>query len=229
MSSNAKKGFTIYSDDYVLSQSLEKFKNEDTKLYSRILEALQLIGNFSTKVNVELYESKDTEEEKYLKLWCEDLDKNILIFYINATSKSKKTIIERITNEDNELYDLSLAKKFKLSNENIDIIKTSKVLGFKFGRLITDGNSFYDLFLGNDVCYQIQINIDEGNIMAEDVLVYLNKLEAVPTFKEYTDLFTQLIVEKKVSYSNVLLGAYKNFENICTLSIDNSNSKVLKK
>ena len=65
MSSNAKKGFTIYSDDYVLSQSLEKFKNEDTKLYSRILEALQLIGNFSTKVNVELYESKDTEEEKY--------------------------------------------------------------------------------------------------------------------------------------------------------------------
>lgn len=108
-------------------QRIEKLKTEDQKLYQRILEALQLLGNFPIKIEAELYESKDTEEEKYSRLWCSDLDGNILIFYLESMFKKDKTIIEKLTNESHRIYDLSLAKKFKLTSENIDLIQTSKV------------------------------------------------------------------------------------------------------
>lgn len=133
MNCSRKKNFVIFSNDKLLLQRIEKFKNENQKLYQRILEVLQLLGNFPIMIEVELYDSKDTEVEKYSKLWCSDLDGNILIFYLESMFKKDKTIIEKLTNESYRIYDLSLAKKFKLTSENIDLIQTSKVFNFKFG------------------------------------------------------------------------------------------------
>lgn len=230
MNRSRKKNFVIYSNDELLSQRLEKFKTEEQKLYQRILEALQLLGNFPTKTEVELYESKETEDENYSKLWCSDLDGNILIFYLESILKKDKTKIEKLTNDSHRIYDLSLAKKFKLTSENIDIIQTSKIFNFKFGRLITDERSFYNLFLGDNVCYQIQINDNQEELNAKDLLTLLNQLEIIPTFKNYTDIFAQLICEKQINYSLMLLGAYKNFESLGRLKLqeEKNNTKVLK-
>lgn len=74
------------------------------------MEALQLLGNFSPKIEVELYDLKDTNEEKYSRIWCSDLDGNILIFYLESVFKKYETIIEKLTNESHRIYDLSLAK-----------------------------------------------------------------------------------------------------------------------
>lgn len=230
MNRSRKKNFVIYSNDELLSQRLEKFKIEEQKLYQRILEALQLLGNFPTKIEVELYDSKETEDENYLKLWCSDLDGNILIFYLESILKKDKTKIEKLTNDSHRIYDLSLAKKFKLTSENIDMIQTSKIFNFKFGRLITDEKSFYNLFLGDNVCYQIQINDNQEELNAKDLLTLLNQLEIIPTFKNYTDIFAQLICEKQINYSSMLLGAYKNFESLGRLKLqeEKNNTKVLK-
>ena len=230
MNRSRKKNFVIYSNDELLSQRLEKFKTEEQKLYQRILEALQLLGNFPTKTEVELYESKETEDENYSKLWCSDLDGNILIFYLESILKKDKTKIEKLTNDSYRIYDLSLAKKFKLTSENIDMIQTSKIFNFKFGRLITDEKSFYNLFLGDNVCYQIQINDNQEELNAKDLLTLLNQLEIIPTFKNYTDIFAQLICEKQINYSLMLLGAYKNFESLGRLKLqeEKNNTKVLK-
>lgn len=229
MNRSRKKNFVIFSNDELLLQRIEKFKTEDQKLYQRILEALQLLGNFPIKIEVELYESKDTEEEKYSRLWCNDLDGNILIFYLESMFKKDKTIIEKLTNESHRIYDLSLAKKFKLTSENIDLIQTSKVFNFKFGRLITDEKSFYNLFLGDNVCYQIKIGGNQEFIEAQDLLPLLNKLETIPNFKNYNDIFAQVICDKSINYNTMLLGAYKNFESMGTLIIneEKTNTKIL--
>lgn len=111
MNHSRKKNFVIISNDELLLQRIEKFKTKNQKLYQRILEALQLLGNFPTKIEVELYDSKDTDEEKYSRVWCSDLDGNILIFYLESSIKKSETIIEKLTNECHRIYDLSLAKK----------------------------------------------------------------------------------------------------------------------
>lgn len=231
MNHSRKKNFVIISNDELLLQRIEKFKTKNQKLYQRILEALQLLGNFPPKIEVELYDSKDTDEEKYSRVWCSDLDGNILIFYLESSIKKSETIIEKLTNECHRIYDLSLAKKFKLRSENIDLIQTSKVLSFKFGRLITDEKCFYNLFLGNNVCYQIKIGGNQEFLEAEELLPLLNKLETTPTFKNYIDIFEKVICDKSIDYNTMFLGAYKNFESMGTLIINDekTNIKVLSK
>ena len=122
-------------------------------------------------------------------------------------------------------------RKFKLRSENIDLIQTSKVLSFKFGRLITDEKCFYNLFLGNNVCYQIKIGGNQEFLEAEELLPLLNKLETTPTFKNYIDIFEKVICDKSIDYNTMFLGAYKNFESMGTLIINDEkiNIKVLSK
>lgn len=226
MNHSRKKNFVIISNDELLLQRIEKFKTKNQKLYQRILEALQLLGNFPTKIEVELYDSKDTDEEKYSRVWCSDLDGNILIFYLESSIKKSETITEKLTNECHRIYDLSLAKKFKLRSENIDLIQTSKVLSFKFGRLITDEKCFYNLFLGNNVCYQIKIGGNQEFLEAEELLPLLNKLETTSTFKNYIDIFEKVICDKSIDYNTMFLGAYKNFGSMGTLIINDEKTNI---
>lgn len=228
--SKRKKSFMLYSNDDMISQILEKFKNEDSKIYLKLLDILQLLGNFSTKAEVELYETKESEEKQYTKLWCSDLDGNILIFCPISTLKSDKSIIEKLTNERHQMYDLSLLKKFNLTSDNVELTQTAKVSNFKFGRLITDNKSFYNLFLSDNVCYQIQINSssNDGNIDSKELLIELNKLENIPKFMKYIEIFDSLLQKSNINYSLINLRAYKNFEKICSLLINGDEPKVEK-
>lgn len=128
------------------------------------------------------------------------------------------------------MYDLFLCKKYVLTNDNIDLIKTNKIYNFKFGRLITDEKSFYNIFLGNDICYQIEIDFKEKKIIsAQNLLDYLNKLESVPTFKEYVEMFESLLSVD--DFQMATLSAYKNFIRNGSIKIDNNiefQKKIIK-
>lgn len=89
-------------------------------MFLKLLDILQTLGIFSTKSEVELYETKESEEKQYTKLWCLYLDGNILIFCAISILKSDKSIIEKLNNERHQMYDLSLLKKFNLTSDNVE-------------------------------------------------------------------------------------------------------------
>ena len=159
-----------------------------------------------------------------------DLEGNIFILTPYSTSRAELTIVEKLTNDNHFKYDLALAKKFNLTSDNVELTQTEFVSTFKFGRLITDNKSFYNLFLSDNVCYHIQINSNsnDDNIDSKELLIELNKLENIPKFMEYIEIFDSLLQKPNINYSLISLRAYKNFEKIGSLSINGDKPKVEK-
>lgn len=218
----------IYSKDEKVTQLLKKFQSEDLKLYTKILNTMELLGSFRIKNKVEIYEIKDTKKEQYIKLYCTDLNENFFIFCPSSTKKEDKSKIEKISNEENNIYDISLAKKFEITEKNINLLKVNKIYNFRHGRFITDEETYYNVFLGDNVCYQIEIDSDE-KISASELLTKLNKLEKAPTLKEYTDILFKVMLENNVKYKKIELGVYKNFEIIESITIEGIKELIKKK
>ena len=195
-----------------------------------MLGFLQLLGNFDGKTEVDFYEENNKDDKKNIKVWLSDLEGNIFILTPYSTSRAELTIVEKLTNDNHFKYDLALAKKFNLTSDNVELTQTEFVSNFKFGRLITDNKSFYNLFLSDNVCYQIQINSssNDDNIDSKELLIELNKLENIPKFMEYIEIFDSLLQKSNINYSLISLRAYKNFEKIGSLSINGDESKVEK-
>lgn len=105
-----KKTFELYTNNETIINVLNNFKNNQ-KIYLRILELLQLVGNFEGKTEIELYEIHNTDDKKEIKIWLSDLDGNIFILTACTTSKADISKIEKLTNDNHLIYDLSLAKK----------------------------------------------------------------------------------------------------------------------
>lgn len=226
----AKKTFELYTNNETIINALNDFKNNQ-KIYLRILEFLQLVGNFEGKTEIELYEIHNTDDKKEIKIWLSDLDGNIFILTACATSKADISKIEKLTNDNHLIYDLSLAKKFKLTSDNVRLTQTGIKYDFKFGRLITDNKSFYNLFLGNNTCYQLSIEFVEQPISIEKILYKLNQLKKSPKFIDYTQIFDSLITEDKLKFTIINLSAFQNFEMIGNMTIDGNYkcNKSLKK
>ena len=53
---------------------------------------------------------------------------------------------------------MTLSKKIDITRSNIELLQTESVFNFKFGRLITDSTTFYNLFLSDNICHQLQLN-----------------------------------------------------------------------
>lgn len=229
MSRIKKKQFELVSNDPNVTSLIENLKANQS-LYKKIINTLLSLGIFNNSINCNVYEISNNEERCYIKLWCEDLDGNIYIFCPKSNIKHDLNILQKINNDSEKKYDVTLSKKFDITSSNVELMQTESVFNFKFGRLITDEKSFYNLFLGDNVCYQIQINDNQEKLNAKDLLTLLNQLEIIPTFKNYTDIFAQLICEKQINYSSMLLGAYKNFESLGRLKLqeEKNNTKVLK-
>lgn len=225
-----KKTFELYTNNETIINVLNDFKNNQ-KIYLRILELLQLVGNFEGKTEVELYETHDTDDKKEIKIWLSDLDGNIFILTPFTTSKADISKIEKLTNDNHLIYDLSLAKKFKLTSDNVRLTQTGIKYDFKFGRLITDNKSFYNLFLGNNTCYQLSIEFVEQPVSIEKLLYKLNQLENSPKFIDYTQIFDSLITADKLKFTIINLSAFQNFEMIGNITIDGNYkcNKSLKK
>lgn len=225
-----KKTFELYTNNETIINVLNNFKNNQ-KIYLRILELLQLVGNFEGKTEIELYEIHNTDDKKEIKIWLSDLDGNIFILTACTTSKADISKIEKLTNDNHLIYDLSLAKKFKLTSDNVRLTQTGIKYDFKFGRLITDNKSFYNLFLGNNTCYQLSIEFVEQPVSIEKLLYKLNQLENSPKFIDYIQIFDSLITEDKLKFTIINLSAFQNFEMIGNMTIDGNYkyNKSLKK
>ena len=116
-------------------------------------------------------------------------------------------------------------KKFILDSDNINFTRTKQIYCFKFGRLITDSNNFYSLFLRDDIGYQIQGDLN-ANVVRE-LLSELNKLENLPKLTDYLNIFERILTAKDIQFSILSISAFKDFKNLNSITI--SNEEVNKK
>lgn len=217
------------SNDIEINNILNNYKTNE-KIYKKVFNTLNILGTFENNIEVNIYDIKKDEKEEYIKLWCNDINDNIFIFYVTSNNKNDLNKIYKLNNKEEIIYDLTLSKKFELSKENIDFIRTGSIYNFKFGRLITDEKTFYSIFLGNNIGYQIIIDYDNDNAtLSEDIINCLNKFDKIPSLLDFTKIFEKLINNNNIKLNNINLSVYKEFKRIGSLESKNKKSKVLRK
>ena len=223
MKEKKKKTFDLVSSNEEVNSVLNNMKS-NSKIYLKLITGLQLLGNFEGKTEIDFYDKIDDDKEKKIRLWCTDSDDNLFVFYGYSSDRTNLLKITKETNEETLEYDLTLAKKFTLNFNNINFTRSNQICGFKFGRLITDSNNFYSLFLRDDLGYQIQGDLNT-NIVKE--FIKLNKLENLPKLTDYLNIFERILSVKDIHFSMLLIPAFKNFENIGSFQINDEKSKSL--
>ena len=225
-----KKIFELYSDNNKVNNLIEKMKS-NSKAYSKLKTALELLGSFEGKVDVELYDVVENKNESSIRLWCSDNLGNLFIFYALSTNRNNLLKIIKETNEQEYEYDLSLSKKFSLNEDNIDFTRHGNINDVKFGRLITNEKDFYSIFIGNDLGYQIQGDFDVS--LTPSLITRINKLPSIPTLPDYIKIFEDVLLENDCKFSKMQILAFKEFVRTCNLNINNETIKnsdnVLKK
>lgn len=225
-----KKIFDLKSNDEKIQEILFNMK-QNLKLYSKLITALQLLGTFDGKTEVELYDMVDNENESSIRLWCSDNLGNLFIFYGMSTNRNNLLKIVKETNEQEYEYDISLSKKFPLNEDNIDFTRYGNINDVKFGRLITNEKDFYSLFMGNDLGYQIQGDFNVS--LTSSLITRINKLPSIPTLPDYIKIFEDVLLENDCKFSKMQILAFKEFVRTCNLNVNNevlkNNDNVLKK
>ena len=213
-----KKIFELYSDNNKVNNLIEKMKS-NSKAYSKLKTALELLGSFEGKVDVELYDVVENKNESSIRLWCSDNLGNLFIFYALSTNRNNLLKIIKETNEQEYEYDLSLSKKFSLNEDNIDFTRHGNINDVKFGRLITNEKDFYSIFIGNDLGYQIQGDFDIS--LTPSLITRINKLQSIPTLFDYMQIFEEVLLENNCKLSKMQIFAFKEFVRTCKLNINN--------
>ena len=206
---------SFYTKDKSVEDLLNSFKQN--KKYKRFIEVLNLIGDFDN--NIEVLGLIEKENIKMLFS-----DKNFNMYIIDLTD-NKINHIKKISDNKELIYDLTLAKKFELNEENINFIKTDKVYNTKFGRLITDNKSFYSLFLGNNIGYQIEFDID-NSIIPEEIINSVNSMNDIPKFSDFIKIFETLLTNN--NYNCINLCAYKDLKKIGDFKIENKTKQKIR-
>lgn len=106
-----KKNFDLKTKNEEIKQILSSMKS-NSKAYLKLKTALELLGSFEDKVDVELYDVVENKNESSIRLWCSDNLGNLFIFYALSTNRNNLLKIIKETNEQEYEYDLSLSKKF---------------------------------------------------------------------------------------------------------------------
>lgn len=225
-----KKIFDLKSNDEKIQEILFNMK-QNLKLYSKLKTALELLGSFEDKVDVELYDVVENKNESSIRLWCSDNLGNLFIFYALSTNRNNLLKIVKETNEQEYEYDLSLSKKISLNEDNIDFTRYGNINDVKFGRLITNEKDFYSLFMGNDLGYQIQGDFNVS--LTSSLITRINKLPSIPTLPDYIKIFEDVLLENDCKFSKMQILAFKEFVRTCNLNVNNevlkNNDNVLKK
>ncbi len=224
MKEKKKKTFDLVSSNEEVNSVLNNMKS-NSKVYLKLITGLQLLGNFEGKTEIDFYDKIDDDKEKKIRLWCTDSDDNLFVFYGYSSDRTDLLKITKETNEETLEYDLTLAKKFTLNSNNINFTRSNQIYGFKFGRLITDNNNFYSLFLRDDIGYQIQGDLNTN--IVKELLNELNKLENLPKLTDYLNIFERILSVKDIHFSMLSISAFKDFENIGSFQINDEKSKSL--
>lgn len=224
MKEKKKKTFNLVSSNEEVNSVLNNMKS-NSKVYLKLITGLQLLGNFEGKTEIDFYDKIDDDKEKKIRLWCTDSDDNLFVFYGYSSDRTDLLKITKETNKETLEYDLTLAKKFTLNSNNINFTRSNQIYGFKFGRLITDSNNFYSLFLRDDIGYQIQGDLNTN--IVKELLNELNKLENLPKLTDYLNIFERILSIKDIHFSMLSISAFKDFENIGSFQINDEKSKSL--
>lgn len=216
-----KKKLDFFSNDVKIQKVLESF-NKNNRISSKILRLLSIIGEFDKKIEVFIYEIIDDDMEKTIKLFCTDNNDDIFIINGMTNNNSNIGLVEHIGNLEEESFNVVLSKKFEINEDNVCLLKTQKVFDFKYGRLITDNKSFYTIFIGDDICYQLLTN--ELNISNELLLKELNNIKEKPSLISVLNT-----IEKcTINYDNIKsVSFFKSF--VLKDRIDFNQSMILKK
>jgi hypothetical protein len=227
MKEKKKKTFDLVSSNEEVNSVLNNMKS-NSKVYLKLITGLQLLGNFEGKTEIDFYDKIDDDKEKKIRLWCTDSEDNLFVFYGYSSDRTDLLKITKETNEETLEYDLTLAKKFTLNSNNINFTRSNQIYGFKFGRLITDSNNFYSLFLRDDIGYQIQGNLNTN--IVKELLSELNKLENLPKLTDYINIFERILSVKAQS-GDKLAQFYVDYQEQKSLEEEQqkSNTEILEK
>lgn len=226
----------LSSKDKKILLYLEKYMDENKKIYNMLLEFIDVIGTFSNPVMLYHYnEIKDEKDDKYYAYFS-DKEENIYVVCLKSNNRKDIDIIERQTNSGDEFYDLSLSKKTIIKKDNISLLKTKETYSFKNGRVITDNNTFYSIFLGNNIAYQLNITTIDSNININSLLKKLNEYDKELDFITIINIFGSIIIEDNINFQKADIAFYKDVKKCDSYSVDGSSSysdsseeKVLKK
>ena len=108
-------------------------------------------------------------------------------------------------------------------------MKTKDIYNFKYGRLITDNSTFYTIYLGDDIGYQIDIDTINDNIDYNDILYYLNKLDKKPTLIDYINIFERIIKEKNILFKDIKINSYKEYKTTGVVKLNDKQNDLIKK
>ena len=221
-----KKKFDLTSLDERVQLMLKELK-EDTKTYQRLLEALNVLGDFKDREYLaEIYDVKVMDKNHKVRLCFTDETGNIFIIYGKTNDKKDNLIINKSSNDKDCMYDISLAKKSDISKDNIELTRAGKTYGLKFGRLITDDKTIYSLFLGNEVVFQIEGDFSQG--MKDEIISKLNKLENYPQLVDFIKVVESVTQENGVSFKEAIIRTFKSFYKIGEFKIDSPKEDELK-
>lgn len=221
-------------DESVLTE-IQLFKSNNSKIFYKLLEGLEKIGNFDTHVEFYFHsKSEEKDDNQWFKIWSYDKEDNI--FIINVSSNNRTDLFRIIKeNADGTInnYNLSLSKKFPLDSANIEFTKCSKEYNFKDGRLIIDGLENYNLFLGSELVIAVNIKKLEKPISIEYLLSQLNSSNEQISLYGYLKILDNFFQTNQTNFGDITVTVLKNFSIIQSFVVsqqeEKNYSKVLKK
>lgn len=227
------KEIKISSKDKTTLLHLKQYMVDYKRNYNMVIEYLNAIGKFTNPLLLNYYDSINDEEQDKYYAYFGDKDENVYIMCLRSNDRKDIDIIERQTNNGDEFYDLSLSKKFIIKEDNVRLLRTKNTYGFRHGRVITDGKSFYSIFLGDNIAYQLNIETANSKININELIERLNKLDEKPDFATVTSIFHSVIVDNGIEFKKMDLSFYKDLKICDSFFVEDnpsdSNKKVPKK
>lgn len=218
-----KNNISFYTYEKDLKKILSDYDIGFKKIKNKICEFMNIAGTFPISVELSLYDVKKKDDSiTDIIVYYTDFYHNIFTFSLYSDERNNLNIIQKSTNEGDVKYDVSLLKKYELTKDNVDLIKTDKQYNFKYGRLVTDEKSFYSIFLGNDKSYQLTINFKNDSLTKDDLLKKLNSLDSEPNFMTIVRIFESILMSNNLEYYSLKIDYYEDFEKKESIQLDNN-------
>lgn len=211
-----KQQTILYSNDENINKLISSLTNK--KVFNRLLEVLENIGTFDTKI--EIFKDESNLNDGKIKVWCFDQNNNIFIFCL--FSDAKKDFFKISVERDDGVsvyYDFSLSKNYPLSSNNINFIKCEHVYNFKYGRLITTNENDYNLFMQNDNIISIHIDPEEQKLDVDMLLKGLNSCETI-NLKNYIEIVNSVITFHRLNINYIKVSVVSKFQIINEFKIN---------
>lgn len=223
-----KNSEIMYSCDSIGMESLN-YLRMNKGLYDKIHTFLKSFGDFGDRICFQVYQISNNKDNEFIKLWCEDINENIFIICSKSCNSNDLRIVEKIDNNGHVKYNLSLVKKESPTVELGNLMKFDEIYDFKFGRLVTDRKTFFNVLLRDNMVYCVNISGLEGPLSIDELLSRLNGFENMFSLSKYSNLINEIIVMNNFNYNSVDISAYSNFELTYSYTYEKENESRTRK